>query len=182
MAAPLRVPPGPGQAHSRKISLGCLPRAAGTGMGCSIISAMHHGRLGTMGSRHSSGADLLLSHYTSLVVFRFLSDEACPRHAPLLSAVDRLESTSGASQHGGTGAVGDGQQEKMNCRRLRLHAGERHAAFNHREQSDVTRRSRHAVAMEWVEGGCQSGVQLWRSDRPHPSHRDWQAGRGIIRV
>ena len=80
--------PGPRQAHNRKTSLGSVcycTRAAGAGMGCSIVSAMHHGRLGTtMGSRHSSGADLLLSHSPtmhSLVNFHFpFWRRAAPRH------------------------------------------------------------------------------------------------------
>jgi len=74
--------PRPRAGTQQKDFTGVSIRAAGTGMGCSIISAMHHGRLGTMGSRHSSGADLLLSHY-SLVIFRFLSDEALPQARPV---------------------------------------------------------------------------------------------------
>ena len=86
-------------------------------MGCSIVSAMHHGRLGTtMGSRHSSGADLLLSHYvlTSELPLAFLATR-CPQAPPLLSAVDGLERSRGTSQHSRTVgvAVGDhGQQQQ----------------------------------------------------------------------
>jgi hypothetical protein len=88
MAAPLRVQPRPQAGTQQKDFAGVcllLSRAAGAGMGCSIVWAMHHGRLGTtMGSRHSSGADLLLSHSPtmySLVNFRFpFWRRAAPRH------------------------------------------------------------------------------------------------------
>lgn len=88
MAAPLRVQPRPQAGTQQKDFTGVcllLSRAAGAGMGCSIVSAMHHERLGTtMGSRHSSGADLLLSHSPtmySLVKFRFpFWRRAAPRH------------------------------------------------------------------------------------------------------
>lgn len=112
--------PGPRQAHNRKTSLGSVcycTRAAGAGMGCSIVSAMHRGRLGTtMGSRHSSGADLSLSHHVlaSELPLAFLATR-CPQAPPLLSAVDGLERSRGTSQHSRTVgvAVGDhGQQQQ----------------------------------------------------------------------
>ena len=120
MAAPLRVQPRPQAGTQQKDFTGVcllLSRAAGAGMGCSIVSAMHHERLGTtMGSRHSSGADLLLSHHvlTSELPLAFLATR-CPQAPPLLSAVDGLERSRGTSQHVRTVvvAVGDhGQQQQ----------------------------------------------------------------------
>ena len=122
MAAPLRVQPRPQAGTQQKDFTGVcllLSRAAGAGMGCSIVSAMHHEWLGTtMGSRHSSGADLLLSHHglTSELPFACLSHLATrwPQAPPLLSAVDGLERSRGTSQYSRTVvvAVGDHEQQQ----------------------------------------------------------------------
>lgn len=173
------VCPGPGQAHDRKTSLGSVYQGRGGRDGM-----FHHlghasrGRLGTMGSRHSSGADLLLSHY-SLVIF--LSDEALPRRRCQRSTASNItEARVSTAVQERSVMASTKSRTAVSCR---LHARERHAVDNHRGQVDVTRRTRLAVAVAWVDGGCgcESGTH-WGSDRPKPSHRDWQAGRGIIRV
>lgn len=196
-------PGGPRQAHNRKTSLGSVcycTRAAGAGMGCSIVSAMHYGRLGTtMGSRHSSGADLLLSHHvlTSELMLAFLATR-WPQAPPLLSAVDGLERSRGTGQHSRkvssgsrrswtAAAAGGSELPSLQAPRARASCGR---FDNHREQADVTRHMA-GTPLRWngrrVEGGCHSGaLRIVGIRPPAPSHRDWQAGRGtctgIIRV
>ena len=195
--------PGPRQAHNRKTSLGSVcycTRAAGAGMGCSIVSAMHYGRLGTtMGSRHSSGADLLLSHHvlTSELPLAFLATRCPPGTAVAVSGrrprtlkgheSAQPDSSSGGRRSWTAAAVGVGEVPSSQAPRARASCSR---VDNHRKQADVTRHMA-GTPLRWngrrVEGGCHSGaLRIVGIRPPAPSHRDWQAGRGtctgIIRV
>jgi hypothetical protein len=120
-------------------------------------------------SRHSSLADPTYCCPTSsLAIFGFLSNEAAPQARLAVVSADRLDPLGCES------AVGDGQHEFDKCRRRKAPRGERHAVDNHRrEQLDVTRNTRCAAAMDWVEDGCVSGQNA-------PNHRIGTGRRATV--